>query len=41
MLRQRLSVNAADADLVEEIRAGARELKKKVYGNRISTVCPS
>ncbi|MEZ5010580.1 MAG: hypothetical protein R2744_02595 [Bacteroidales bacterium] len=28
-------VNTTDPDLVEEIKAGARELKKKVYGNRI------
>jgi len=32
-------INAED-DLVEEIKAGARELKKKVYGNRIVLFAP-
>ncbi len=30
----------AEGDLVEEIKAGARELKKKVYGNRIVLFAP-
>jgi 2-iminoacetate synthase len=30
----------ADGDLSEEIKAGARELKKKVYGNRIVLFAP-
>lgn len=33
-------INATDDDLVEEIKAGARELKKKVYGNRIVLFAP-
>lgn len=33
-------INAEDEDLVEEIKAGARELKKKVYGNRIVLFAP-
>ena len=33
-------VNATDADLVEEIKEGARELKKRVYGNRIVLFAP-
>jgi len=32
-------INAGD-DLIEEIKAGARELKKKVYGNRIVLFAP-
>lgn len=33
-------VNASDTDLIEEIKEGARELKKKVYGNRIVLFAP-
>jgi 2-iminoacetate synthase len=33
-------VNAAGTDLEEEIKAGARELKQKVYGNRIVLFAP-
>jgi 2-iminoacetate synthase len=33
-------INADDRELVEEIKAGARELKKKVYGNRIVLFAP-
>ena len=33
-------INASDADLVEEIKEGARELKKRVYGNRIVLFAP-
>ncbi len=33
-------VNTTDADLIEEIKAGARELKEKVYGNRIVLFAP-
>ena len=33
-------VNAVGTDLAEEIRAGARELKQKVYGNRIVLFAP-
>lgn len=45
--KQRLSMaetavllNAEDPELVEEIKAGARELKKRVYGNRIVLFAP-
>jgi 2-iminoacetate synthase len=45
--RQRLSLaetavllNAEDPELIEEIKAGARELKKRVYGNRIVLFAP-
>lgn len=45
--KQRLSLaetavllNAEDPELVEEIKAGARELKKRVYGNRIVLFAP-
>ncbi len=33
-------VNAVDTDMVEEIREGARELKQRVYGNRIVLFAP-
>lgn len=33
-------INANDPDLTEEIKAGARELKQKVYGNRIVLFAP-
>ena len=33
-------VNAAGTDLAEEIREGARELKQRVYGNRIVLFAP-
>ena len=33
-------INAADADLIEEIKEGARELKQRVYGNRIVLFAP-
>jgi 2-iminoacetate synthase len=33
-------INADDRELVEEIKAGARELKKNVYGNRIVLFAP-
>lgn len=33
-------VNTTDPDLVDEIKAGARELKEKVYGNRIVLFAP-
>ena len=33
-------INATDDDLVEEIKAGARELKKRIYGNRIVLFAP-
>ena len=33
-------VNTTDPDLIEEIKAGARELKEKVYGNRIVLFAP-
>lgn len=33
-------VNASDTELIEEIKEGARELKKKVYGNRIVLFAP-
>ncbi|MBW6502430.1 MAG: [FeFe] hydrogenase H-cluster radical SAM maturase HydG [Bacteroidales bacterium] len=33
-------VNAVGTDLVDEIRQGARELKEKVYGNRIVLFAP-
>lgn len=33
-------VNADDPELIEEIKKGARELKKKVYGNRIVLFAP-
>lgn len=33
-------VNTTDNDLIEEIKAGARELKEKVYGNRIVLFAP-
>ncbi len=45
--KQRLSleetavlVNASDPELIEEIKNGARELKKRVYGNRIVLFAP-
>jgi len=45
--KQRLSleetavlINAAGTDLVDEIKAGARELKQRVYGNRIVLFAP-
>lgn len=45
--KQRLSMaetavllNAEDPELIEEIKAGARELKKRVYGNRIVLFAP-
>ncbi|MBN1388669.1 MAG: [FeFe] hydrogenase H-cluster radical SAM maturase HydG [Bacteroidales bacterium] len=33
-------INADDPDLIEEIKAGARALKEKVYGNRIVLFAP-
>lgn len=33
-------INATDPELVEEIKEGARELKKRVYGNRIVLFAP-
>ncbi|MEI6347618.1 MAG: [FeFe] hydrogenase H-cluster radical SAM maturase HydG [Bacteroidota bacterium] len=33
-------INATDPDLIEEIKEGARELKKRVYGNRIVLFAP-
>lgn len=33
-------INATDQDLIEEIKEGARELKKRVYGNRIVLFAP-
>lgn len=33
-------VNTTDPDLIDEIKAGARELKEKVYGNRIVLFAP-
>jgi 2-iminoacetate synthase len=33
-------INAVGTDLVDEIRSGARELKQKVYGNRIVLFAP-
>lgn len=33
-------VNAKDPELIEEIKAGARNLKEKVYGNRIVLFAP-
>jgi 2-iminoacetate synthase len=33
-------INANDPELIEEIKNGARELKKKVYGNRIVLFAP-
>ncbi|MDY0342088.1 MAG: [FeFe] hydrogenase H-cluster radical SAM maturase HydG [Lentimicrobium sp.] len=33
-------INADDPELIEEIKEGARELKKKVYGNRIVLFAP-
>jgi 2-iminoacetate synthase len=33
-------INATDPQLVEEIKEGARELKKRVYGNRIVLFAP-
>ncbi|MFO8236475.1 MAG: [FeFe] hydrogenase H-cluster radical SAM maturase HydG [Bacteroidales bacterium] len=33
-------VNAKDPDLVEEIKQGARDLKNKIYGNRIVLFAP-
>lgn len=33
-------VNATDPELIEEIKEGARELKKRVYGNRIVLFAP-
>jgi 2-iminoacetate synthase len=35
-----LLINADDPELIEEIKAGARELKNKVYGNRIVLFAP-
>ncbi|MDK2910672.1 MAG: 2-iminoacetate synthase [Bacteroidales bacterium] len=35
-----LLINATDTDLVEEIKQGARDLKKKIYGNRIVLFAP-
>jgi 2-iminoacetate synthase len=35
-----LLINATDTDLVEEIKQGARNLKKKIYGNRIVLFAP-
>lgn len=39
-LAETASLINADNDLIEEIKAGARELKKKVYGNRIVLFAP-
>ena len=33
-------INADDPDLIEEIKQGARDLKNKVYGNRIVLFAP-
>lgn len=33
-------INASDPDLIEEIKEGARTLKKRVYGNRIVLFAP-
>ncbi len=33
-------INATEPDLIEEIKQGARELKKRVYGNRIVLFAP-
>lgn len=33
-------INATDSELIEEIKEGARELKKRVYGNRIVLFAP-
>ncbi len=33
-------INASDPELIEEIKEGARELKKRVYGNRIVLFAP-
>ncbi|MGI6717624.1 MAG: [FeFe] hydrogenase H-cluster radical SAM maturase HydG [Bacteroidales bacterium] len=33
-------INTTDKDLVEEIKAGAHELKKRIYGNRIVLFAP-
>jgi 2-iminoacetate synthase len=33
-------INANDPELIEEIKEGARELKKRVYGNRIVLFAP-
>lgn len=33
-------INARDPELIEEIKAGARELKKRIYGNRIVLFAP-
>lgn len=33
-------LNATDSDLIDEIKEGARELKKRVYGNRIVLFAP-
>ena len=33
-------LNANDPELIEEIKAGARELKKRIYGNRIVLFAP-
>ena len=33
-------INAEDPALIEEIKAGARELKKRIYGNRIVLFAP-
>jgi 2-iminoacetate synthase len=35
-----LLINATDPELVEEIKEGARELKKRIYGNRIVLFAP-
>ncbi len=35
-----LLINATDTDLVVEIKEGARELKKRIYGNRIVLFAP-
>jgi len=35
-----LLINATDTDLVEEIKQGARDLKKRIYGNRIVLFAP-
>ncbi len=39
-LAETASLINAEGDLIEEIKAGARELKKKVYGNRIVLFAP-
>ncbi|MEI6853335.1 MAG: [FeFe] hydrogenase H-cluster radical SAM maturase HydG [Bacteroidota bacterium] len=33
-------INTTDEDLIEEIKEGARELKKRIYGNRIVLFAP-